>query len=137
MYNTLNYFQIIFKHQKLTFMKGKCKLCSSGFIGRKGKVFCSVKCKTYYHRTLINKTILVSKLADKILHRNRSILYEILGDQTKQKKIKRKLLDLKKFNWHYMTSIHTNIKGKLLHYVYDYSWMIFSDQEVLIKKVAV
>lgn len=115
-------------------MKGKCKLCSSGFNGRKGRIFCSIQCKSIYHRILLSKTIKASKLADNILHRNRSILYEILGDSGKQKKVTRKLLDSKKFNWHYMTSIHTNIKGKLLHYVYDYSWMIFSDQEVLIKK---
>lgn len=117
-------------------MKGKCKLCSSVFFGREGKIFCTVKCKTIYHDILLAKTLKVAITADKILHRNRSILHELMGDQAKQKKITRKLLDQKKFNWHYITSIHTNIKGKLLNYVYDYSWMIFSDQEVLIKKVA-
>ena len=116
-------------------MKGKCKLCNADFTGRTGKVFCTVSCKTIYHKDLIRKTNFAASNTDKILHRNRSILFEIMEEgKYKQKKVERKILDKKKFNWHYYTHVHKNVKGKLLQIIYDYSWMIFSDQEVLIKK---
>ena len=117
-------------------MKGKCKLCNDTFVGRAGKMFCTIKCKNIYNKDLIEKTNYAAIPTDKILHRNRSILFEIMdAGNFKQKKVERKLLDSKKFNWHHYTHVHKNVKGKLLQIIYDYSWMIFSDQEVLIKKV--
>lgn len=69
---------------------------------------------------------------NKILHRNRSILLELMGKNSGQKKIPRIELDRKKFNYDYLTGFHVNKQGKTYHHVYDFSWMIFSDSEVLI-----
>ena len=78
-------------------MKGKCKLCNDTFVGRAGKMFCTIKCKTIYHKDLIEKTNFAAIPTDKILHRNRSILFEIMdAGNFKQKKVERKLLDSKK-----------------------------------------
>ncbi|NPA44338.1 MAG: hypothetical protein GXO49_02285, partial [Chlorobi bacterium] len=71
---------------------------------------------------------------NKILARNRSILLEILGKNKTQIKISRFILDKKKFNYKYHTHLHRNVNGKLLFYVYDFAWMEFSDNEILIVK---
>lgn len=115
-------------------MLRKCKMCSNKIIGRSDKIFCSDKCKTSYHEKLAKVTLRATLKIDKILHRNRSILLEILGKTIQSKKVPRQILDAKKFNWTYITHYHVNSQNKTVHYVYDFSWMIFSDQEVLIKR---
>ncbi len=110
----------------------KCKICSKPIIGRSDKIFCSLRCKNYYHTNLRRVTNLAVKDIDIILHRNRSILLEIMGKRKTQIKIERMVLDKKKFNYKYHTHLHTNSKGKIYYYVYDFAWMEFSDDEVLI-----
>lgn len=113
----------------------KCKMCGGPLKGRSDKIFCKVACKTAYHEKLSKVTNIATENIDKILHRNRSTLLEIMGKNGTQKKVDRKFLDQKKFNWHYITSYHINSQNKFVNYVYDFSWMIFSDQEVLIKRI--
>jgi hypothetical protein len=112
-----------------------CKLCKSGLSGRSDKIFCSLKCKSDYAYKLRKVTELATTAIDKILHRNRSILLEVFGKNKVQMRIKREILDAKKFNFNYITNYHINNQGKTVSYVYDFSWMIFSDQEILIKCV--
>lgn len=115
--------------------KGNCKLCKTIFIGRTGKTFCSIKCKSEYNYKLRLATSIATARIDKILHRNRSILLEILGKTQSHLKVDRAILDKKKFHFNYITHHHINKQGKMVNYVYDFSWMIFSDQEVLITRV--
>lgn len=115
-------------------MKRPCKYCKTPFVGRSDKVFCSVKCKSQYHWNLRRKTNTASLEIDKILHRNRSILFEIMGTNKTQIKVPREIVDKKKFNYKFHTHTHTNKQGKMLRYVYDFGWMDFSDQEILIIK---
>lgn len=110
----------------------KCRICSKIIIGRSDKKFCSVKCKNYYHTNLRKVTELEVKQIDTILHRNRSILLEILGKTNKQIKINRMVLDKKKFNFIYHTHTTINSAGKTYVFVYDFAWMSFSDNEILI-----
>jgi hypothetical protein len=114
--------------------KRKCKICQAKLLGRTDKIYCSIKCKNYYHVRLRQATAKAVKETDKILHRNRSILLEIMGKESTQKIVNRKLLDAKKFNWHYVTHYHINSKNKQVHYVYDFSWIIFSNQEIIIRR---
>jgi hypothetical protein len=88
-----------------------------------------------YHDKLAKATNAASQKIDKILHRNRSILLELMGKNGLQKKIPKMLLDSKKFNWTYITHVHTNVHGKEVRYLYDFSYITFSDQEVLIKRI--
>ena len=111
-----------------------CKLCQNELRGRRDKMFCSLNCKNEYHFQLRRVTNIATLHVDKILHRNRSILLEIMGKNFSQKKIYRLLLDRKKFNFGYTTGFHINKNGKTVHHVYDFSWLIFSDEEVLIKR---
>lgn len=77
-------------------------------------------------------TTKAAKAIDAILHRNRSILLELLGKTGKQKKIKRIELEKKNFKFKYLTHFYKNKNNKTYHYVYDFAWMEFSDDEVLI-----
>ena len=71
--------------------------------GRTDKTFCTVACKNEYHVRLRRATALVVQETDKILHRNRSILLEIMGKNKTQKKVDRLLLEKKKFRFNYFT----------------------------------
>jgi len=116
-------------------MKSKiCKICHKEIKGRSDKVFCSLKCKNTYGMKLREVTAEATKRIDEILHRNRSILLEIMGKNGTQKKIPRLILDKKNFKYNYLTGFHINKYGKMVHYVYDFSWMVFSDEEVLIRR---
>ncbi len=110
----------------------KCKICKKKFKGRIDKVFCSIECKNYYHTNLRRVTNETAKELDKILHRNRSILLELLGKNAFQKKLNRVVLAKKKFNFKYITHFHINKNGKMYHHIYDFAWMEFSDDEILI-----
>lgn len=109
-----------------------CKICQATIKGRSDKLFCSITCKNYYHTRLRQVTHIATKNVDKILHRNRSILLEIMGKHKTQIKLPIMVLEKKKFNFNYITRYYVNSRGKTYNYVYDFSWMIFSDNEVLI-----
>ena len=112
-----------------------CKECNTIIkYGRRDKIFCTVYCKTKYHKNLCKKTNLVAFQIDEILHRNRSILYEIMGDKRIKLKVNRIMLERKKFRYKYHTHTQVNSQGKTYHYIYDYAWMSFSNDEILIIK---
>lgn len=112
----------------------KCKECETPFSGRPEKIFCSVKCKSDYHRELRRKTAKAVLDINKILARNRSILFELMGEKAIQKKVLRINLEKKKFNFKYHTHFNENNQGKTYFFCYDYAWMDFSDDEVYIVK---
>ena len=109
-----------------------CKMCSVELQGRRDKVFCSSDCKNEYHAKLRKVNSIATGFIDGILHRNREILLEIMGKNAVQKKVSRFILDKKKFNYKYHTHMHTNSVGKTYYYVYDFGWMEFTDQDILI-----
>jgi hypothetical protein len=110
----------------------KCKICNKLVKGRSDKKFCSQRCKNYYHVNLRKVTAIAVKDIDTILHRNRSILLEVLGKNSLQKKVPRIIFEKKKFNFKYNTHSHVNSHQKTFYWVYDFGWMSFSDDEVLI-----
>lgn len=113
-------------------MNKNCRICKKLIIGRTDKVFCSDRCKSYYHRKLREVTSEKTSGIDEFLHRNRSILLEFLGKSKVQVKIKRILLDKKNFKFKYHTHFNINSRGKTYFHVYDIAWMEFSDNEILI-----
>lgn len=117
--------------------KKLCKICKIEVKGRADKTFCSAKCKSIYHNKLRKVTDVATAKTDLILHRNRSILLEIMGKNSKQKKVPIETLVRKNFKFDYCTGIYENKKGKLYRIVYDFSWMKFSDGEVLIVRRSV
>lgn len=99
---------------------------------RKGKIFCSVHCKNYYHRHLRFASKTAAIRINEYLKRNHGILLEVLGKNKSQSKIYRNQLEDKKFRFKYHTHMHTNSRGKVLYYIYDLGWMEFSDDEILV-----
>lgn len=115
-------------------MKKKCKICGKELKGRSDKIFCSIRCKNYYHvnlRAVTNKAV---ESINKKLHRNRSILLEIMGKHKTQMTVDRRVLENKKFTFKYQTHYNINKHGKTYHYVYDFSWMEFSNDKILINR---
>ena len=110
-------------------------MCTKKFQGRSDKVFCGIDCKNEYNIKLRHVTSIATKQIDDILHRNRSILLEILGKNKMQIKVSKRILDRKKFNYTYITHFHINTQKKRVSYLYDISWMLFSDQEILIRRI--
>ena len=103
-------------------MRRTCKLCQGPVVGRSDKIFCSIPCKNEYHIRLRRATARAVRSTDKILHRNRSILLEIMGKKARQKKVHRQLLDQKKFNYHFYTGTYPSAPGLCYFRVYDFLW---------------
>jgi len=110
----------------------RCKLCQSPYSGRRDKIFCSSGCKSDYHHQLRALSNKVASSTDKILHRNRSILFELLGDHENQRRIDRDALAKKNFRFEYMTGCYENEQGKRYYLVYDFAWIEFKTGEVLL-----
>jgi len=115
-------------------MKKICIVCKEEMYGREDKRFCSSACKNKYHKMMRqqNTAHIVLKI-DSILHRNRTILQELFTNTKSQKLIlPRIILKKKGFDFEHFTGTYTNSKNKLYHYIYDFAWMEFSNQEVML-----
>ena len=90
-------------------------MCPTMFYGRSDKIFCSAKCKTAYHEKLNKVTNEATAKIDKILHRNRSILLEILGKKGTYKKVHRRQLmpKIQLAPHHFLSHQHTKQGGSL------------------------
>lgn len=55
-----------------------------------------------------------------------------MGPKALKKQVLRSELVRKKFQFKFLTHFNVNSKGKMYHHVYDFAWMEFSDDEVLI-----
>jgi len=110
-------------------------MCKASILGRTDKKFCSASCKSTYHKRLKEHTNKATIKTDKLLHRNRSILQELVGKKENTKYITKEALDAKKFNYTYVTGYHKNSRNKIVNYIYDFSWVIFSDKVLLVKRL--
>jgi hypothetical protein len=109
----------------------KCTECKIELKGRTDKKFCSVQCKNDYNNTIRKGTKKDTAIIDSYLHRNREILMTLLGDNNKIQ-LDKLILSRAKFRFEYHTGHYLNKEGKTYWYVYDFAWMDFSDQKVLI-----
>jgi hypothetical protein len=112
-------------------MKKTCTQCQAPFVGRADKKFCSLSCKNYFNSAQRSSTKSITQEVDKYLHRNREILQLLMGNVVKDT-IDRLVLVRAGFRFDYMTGIYLNKENKTYRIVYDYAWMDFSDQKVLI-----
>lgn len=116
-------------------MGKKCPQCGKPLHGRSDKKFCDSTCKNAFNFAQRRDTRNEVKEIDGYLHRNREILATLMGE-SKKEMFDRAVLTRAKFRWEYMTSIYKNKQGKWYHLVYDYAWMEFSDQQVLVVRKA-
>ena len=119
-------------------MKKQCLNCKHEFQGRMDKKFCTTLCKSAYNNKLKRDSASITKVIDEILHKNHRILMELclVENQTKynQWTFLRKDLAKKGFQFDYFTGSYLNKQGKVYQYVYNFAWMEFSTQEVMIVK---
>jgi hypothetical protein len=112
-------------------MKNECQQCRKALHGRTDKRFCNSNCKNAFNFAKRRDTRNEVKEIDGYLHRNREILATLMGE-SKKEMFDRAVLTRAKFRWEYMTGIYKNKQGKWYHLVYDYAWMEFTDQQILI-----
>jgi hypothetical protein len=109
----------------------KCQQCGAEFKGRSDKRFCSVACKNAWHAEHRRATRDAVAEIDGYLHRNREILATLMGSASKVE-LDRLVLTRTGFKYEYHTGTYLNKEGKMYRIVYDYAWMDFSDQKILI-----
>ncbi len=115
--------------------KMTCQHCSKKMVGRSDKRFCSIKCKNGYHRQIKLQSKSVVDEIDNILHRNHAICLEVMKkEKTEKIKIPKLVLEKMGFSFHYYTGSYLNNQNKMYYYIYDFQWMEFSTQEVLLFK---
>ena len=113
--------------------KKMCENCSKIIaVGRSDKRFCDTVCKNEYHAELRAKDQTEVRRIDAILHRNHRILMQLMAAKIKKLTLPRLDLSEAGFDFNYFTGTYTNSQGKLYHYIYDFAWMEFSTQEVMI-----
>lgn len=114
-------------------MKKICENCKEAFIGRTDKRFCSTKCKNDFNNALRKNTKEITKEVDAYLHRNREILATLMGE-AKKETFDKLVLTRTGFKYEYLTGIYTNKEGKLYKLIYDYAYMEFAEQKILVVK---
>jgi predicted nucleic acid-binding Zn ribbon protein len=113
-----------------------CHNCTNKFSGRTDKKFCSLACKNQFNYNTRRETKSETLLIDRYLHRNREILDTLMG-KSKKEVFDRLVVTRTGFKFEYITGIYINKEGKMYHLVYDFAWMDFSDQKVLIVRKSV
>ncbi len=112
-------------------MKKNCEHCKEIFVGRSDKRFCTTKCKNDFNNAIRKETKRVTDEIDGYLHRNREILALIMGS-SKKETFDKLILVRAGFKFDFFTGIYLNKEGKTYFIIYDYAWMPFSDQSILI-----
>lgn len=114
-------------------MKRVCLSCEKELKGRVDQKYCNNKCRANEHRRRFALSPTQKKI-HKILLTNHLILTEQFENYPRALKIKFSHLELTTlgFNFDYCTRIYLNSKNKLVHYIYDYRWIQFSDDNVWI-----
>jgi predicted nucleic acid-binding Zn ribbon protein len=112
-------------------MKKTCLICGAEFKGRADKRFCSIDCKNQHNFKKRRETKDEVKEIDAFLHRNREILWTLMGESQKEM-FEKLVLERAKFRFEYHTGTYLNKEGKTYHLVYDFAWMEFSNQNILV-----
>lgn len=114
--------------------KPTCISCGKTFIGRTDKKYCSQACKNTFNYQRRSNTKSATKTIDTILHKNREILEVIMGPKRKRMKISKTELTKMGFQSEYITGFYINSQDKMYRYVYDFAWMEFTGEKVMIVK---
>jgi len=112
-------------------MEQKCMVCGEETQGRSDKKFCSADCKNRHHSAQRRNTRDAVAEIDGYLHRNREILATLLGNAVKVE-LDRLVLTRTGFRYEYHTGTYLNKEGKMYRLVYDYTWIDFSKQKILV-----
>ena len=112
-------------------MKNRCLYCSSTFVGRTDKKFCTTKCKNAYNYQAQLQKKQTYQAIDTILHQNHRILNHLLNNQQKRI-VYRNQLAILGFQFNYHTHTFQNKKGQVYRIVYNFAWLSIQDSKILI-----
>ncbi len=112
-------------------MKKQCDHCNKEMQGRSDKRFCCLECKNRHAAERRSSTRDAVAEVDKWLHRNRDILLTLMGNSTKEQ-FDRAVLTRTGFKYEFHTGTYLNKEGKMYRLIYDFAWMEFSDQKILV-----
>ena len=113
--------------------KKRCPVCGNAITGRADKKFCSLNCKNKFHHPSATQKGDTVKTINRFLYQNFKIMESIFKGERKDKlMVPRIMLDKMGFHFNYCTGCYTNSQGKLYRYIYDYAWVAFSTQEVML-----
>ena len=110
-----------------------CPICGKQIVGRSDKKFCSTSCKSKFHHPAMQQKGDSIKIVNRFLFQNFKIMESIFKEEKKNKiMVPRILLDKMGFHFSYCTSCYINKEDKLYRYIYEYGWMEFSNQELML-----
>ena len=110
-----------------------CLNCNHKIHGRTDKKFCNDSCRNIYHNKNHQIQNNLVRNIKAILQRNRKLLSEALGDKSTCT-VHRAELVSKGFYFEFITHIHTNKKGSVTHFCYDYSYKSITESSIQISK---
>ncbi|HPK10780.1 MAG TPA: hypothetical protein PK246_10635 [Saprospiraceae bacterium] len=112
-----------------------CLHCGKKLVGRSDKVFCSIECKNIFNYNKKKNTKSETAIIDSYLHRNHEILTTLMGN-SKKEVFDRLIISRTGFKFDFITGVYKNKEGKIYYLVYNFAWMEFSDQKILVVKKA-
>ncbi len=112
--------------------KMKCLECTEPFVGRVDKKFCSGGCRNTYNNKINKDGINLIRNINNRLRKNWRILKE-LNSKGKGTTSKYKL-DMKGFDFNYVTEIYTTKAGKVYYFCYDQGYSSLEDEMYMLVK---
>ncbi len=112
--------------------RNTCTQCGAPIKGRVDKKYCSTKCKNDYNY-LHRQTNDIVKTIDNILHKNHRIMTQLFKDEKRKHfKVQKVFLSKMGFDFSYYTGTYLNSANKRYYYIYNFAWMEFSKQEIMV-----
>jgi hypothetical protein len=110
-----------------------CLACDKPLHGRADKKFCNDYCRNAYNNVLKSANNTVVKDINTVLHKNRRILENILGQEKTAKTNKEKLLQ-QGFNFKYITHTYTTKNGDTYCFCYEMGYLPLENEAYLVVK---
>ena len=108
----------------------QCKQCGTDYYGRANKLFCSVKCKSQWHRDWSQLYKVQFRKTNRILQFNYKLLSQLLVNQSQIKMDTSLLLHLG-FYPGFCTNV-LNIEGKEIIFLYDIGFYYSTSSRITI-----
>ncbi|MCB0481415.1 MAG: hypothetical protein KDC83_08270 [Flavobacteriales bacterium] len=105
-----------------------CLECERPLIGRIDKKFCNDFCRNGYYNRKNRVTNNYVRKINRILSKNREILFELNPEET-SKSTKAKMLQ-EGFNFNYFTNVFETKTGKSYYFCYDKGFLFLEDDKV-------
>lgn len=110
--------------------KKNCLHCSTAFLGRTDKRFCTDQCRASYHNHSRSKDERLIGIVNKVLRKNRRILRSI--NPSGMSVVRKEILTELGFNFNYFTSIYQTKEGNQYFFCYDMGVLQLEDAKVRI-----